>query len=201
MFPIMAGHAQAQLVLSPSEVVVTGTVTGSQSVNALTCLTYRLHWASTGGTVLGQDSGADGQGKVAFGVPGAIPGRYQVFATCQGLTGGEQQVGQASFSILAANATTVPTIPPTTGASTSTVRSTTSTTKKNPPAPSTTIGPGSIVPPGTSITTVPVTRPPAPASLDECEREARQAQAQLVYQPKRTMTVGVPSERRGVDCA
>lgn len=167
-----ARRAQASsLALDPASGQVGTSVTGSHPVEE-GCDTFRLRWGGDGGEVLGQAAaGAGGTARVHFEVPPATRGEHQVVATCQPEDAEETVVGAGTFVVVGSP---VPTVRPPT---TSTTRPTTTTS----------------LPDGTSPTTSPTSLPPPPAPEDfaECERRARQAQANLVYQPERTMTVGL----------
>lgn len=176
-----AGWAQAgSLALDPDRGAPGTEVTASQSVAAEQCATYRLRWDGESGQLLAVASGADGSVTVTFEVPDAEPGAHVVVATCQPGTGSETAVGQATFTVggpIPSSTTT------TVRRSTSSLTSTPTTTPTtSPTVPST--GPPPEPPP-------PPPPPPPPAEdFAECERRVRAAQANLVYQPERRMTVG-----------
>ncbi|HVF13884.1 MAG TPA: hypothetical protein VM942_04750 [Acidimicrobiales bacterium] len=179
--------ARADLMLTSGGGPVGSTVTGSQGVTASGCRTYRLRWDTRTGAILGTDSDGDGTGQVTFTVPVSPPGDHMVVATCAPMGSDvETVVGSAPFEVIVLAPTTtgpsststvgppttpgLPTVPPSTNPTGTTASSS---------SPSSTAAP-------------PVTAPATGAvlrELQECERNALQAQAHLVYQPERTMTV------------
>ena len=165
---LLAPPARAgELELSPSSGGVGASVTASHPVGER-CATFRVRWDGDDGEVLAATGAAGGgTATVSFEVPAAPTGNHQVVATCEDEDGEETVVGQGTFLVASPIATTT---------STSTSVPTLSTT-----------GPDATVP--TTATTSPPP-PPPPETFAECERRARAAQANAVYQPQRTMTVG-----------
>lgn len=158
------------LVLTPSSGGVGTAVTASHPVED-GCVTFRLRWDGEGGEVLGVTAVAGGGTATAsFEVPAASTGEHQVIATCQDGAGEETVVGQGTFLI------------------TSPVETTTSSSAV-PTTP--TSGPTATSAPVPPTDPPPPPPPPAPPeSFAECESRARAAQANVVYQPERSMTVG-----------
>ena len=155
------------LILNPASGDVGTTVTAVFPDVSTVCTSSTVLWD---GTPIGS-SGTGGPGEVTFVVPGSSsPGEHAVVdVTCDGHT------GTAEFSV--------------TGESTTTITSAETTTTA-PPQTTTTVSettvPGEVT---TTETTSPGVPPQAPQGIEECEREASKAEAQLVYEPQRRMVV------------
>jgi hypothetical protein len=201
--------ADAGLVLSPANGSVGDSVVGRQDVRD--CALFTLHWQDESGPVLGTDDGGDGVGSVTFRVPAGASGPHTVVATCRRLEspGGEGIVAEAAFDVTLAGptstvSTTLPqattrpqaTTPPTTRPPATTPPSTAGGVVGSAPAsPSssravtTTVGrPATTTAPSTTVK--PAAGGTAAQDIAECERQAREARSQLVYQPNQRMTVG-----------
>lgn len=213
-----AARAADRLVLTPPHGVAGDVVVGQQEVSG--CPIFRLHWGDDAGPVLGQDDGRDGIGAVTFRVPAGSTGAVSVVATCEdpgSAVPGERTVAGAVFAVTGATtttatvvATTVPgTSPPSTAggiAGTTTVASSPTTkasppttTKTSPPtttkaAPTTAAGPVPTAAPSPTPTTGQAAGAGPPADIAACERQAREARSQLVYQPSRRMTLADAAE-------
>lgn len=208
IFPTSAALGDEGLVLSPNQGFVGDGVKAEASVAK--CAVFVVRWK---GDVIGTDDGSDGRGTVYFRVPDS-PGTTQpVEASCKASAGGpERLVGQASFDVLEVSGSTTTTIvSPTSTVPGTTTRPGSPTTSRGPTPstrkPPTTVAststsrvPGTTRPP---TTTTPASRPttvgptpsttrPVPQDVSECERQARDAESRLVYQPNRQMTVGIP---------
>ena len=207
-FPASPALAEDRLVLSPNQGFVGDGVKAEETVAK--CPVFVVRWK---GDVIGTDDGSDGQGTVYFRVPDS-PGTTQpVVASCKASPGGsERVVGQASFDVLDVNTSTTTTttlgptstVPGTTtqprspttsrGPAPSTLTPPTSTVTSTSRAPSTTSRPTTTTPASRTTTVGPSTTStrPVPQDVTECERQARDAESRLVYQPNRQMTVGIP---------
>lgn len=199
-FPTSAALADDGLVLSPNQGSVGDGVNAEETVAR--CPVFVVRWK---GDVIGTDDGSDGQGTVYFRVPDSPGTTQRVVASCKASPGGsERVVGEASFNVLEVNASTTTTVGPTSTVPGTTTRPGSPTTSRGP-APSTTPPTSTSRTPATTgrpTTTAPASRTtvgpsptstrPIPQDVAECERQARDAESRLVYQPNRQMTVGIP---------
>ena len=209
--PTSAALADDGLVLSPNRGFVGDGVKAEETVSR--CAVFVVRWK---GDVIGTDDGSDGRGTVHFLVPDSPGSTQQVVASCRTSPGGsERVVGQASFDVLEVNATTTTTLFPTTTTATPSTTVPGSTTRPRSPTTSGGPTPSTRTPPTSTVTsrapattgrpttTAPASRPttvgpspsstrPVPQDVAECERQARDAESRLVYQPNRQMTVGIP---------
>jgi hypothetical protein len=204
----MPAGGQEGLQLDPATGPAGREVDAAQHALPDWCTVYELRWGGLFGASLGTDDASDGVATLTFRVPQAAPGTYQISGSCRQPSGGAIPVGQATFEVTPGSPTTTAvTVPGST--TTTTTRAPTTTTSTSQPAssvpPSTTTpstATSSTAPPmsttsvpdaTTTTTAPPVGHPPpapVPTTLEECEDQARQAAAQLVYEPERRMTVG-----------
>ena len=209
-FPASPALADDGLVLSPTQGFVGDGVKAEETVAK--CPVFVVRWK---GEVIGTDDGSDGRGTVYFRVPDS-PGTTQpVVASCKASAGGpERVVGQAMFEVLDMNASTSTTTSTTILSPTSTVPGTTTrpgspttslgrtpstrtprtTVTSTSGAPTTTNRPTTTTPAirTTTVGPSPTSTQPVPQDVTECERQAREAESRLVYQPNRQMTLGIP---------
>lgn len=197
----VAAHADDGLVLSPDHGMVGDGIQADEAVSK--CAVFVVRWK---GDVVATDDGRDGEGRVFFRVPDSPEGTRTVVAACQASPGGaERVVGRAEFTVLgdgpvttttAVGATT--TVVPTTTTRQPAAATTTAVTSKGSAATpaTTTSGPATTLVTtaraGTSTTTSlgPASSGAAPQDVADCEREARNADSRLVYQPNRRMMLG-----------
>ncbi|HEY7068962.1 MAG TPA: hypothetical protein VH479_02560 [Acidimicrobiales bacterium] len=152
------------LVVTPSSGGPGTTVTVSQDV-APVCGTFTVRFDLV---VMGEDDASDGHGEVTFQVPsGAGEGTHTIDARCRRGGGGG---GSAPFELEPPATSTTHEVPTT-----------------QDPGETTTTRTGITEP---TTTTTEGDAPPVPQNGEECEAQARQADAHLAYEPERSMVVG-----------
>jgi hypothetical protein len=161
---LTAGFGWSQpddLTVAPSSGRPGDAVTVSQGELPDGCGTFTVLFDSQ---FMGEDDASDGKGSVTFDVPEqGEEGVHSIKATCSD----HDTVGTGTFTIL-------PTVVPTsTLVPTTEDPSDTTTTESDGPTTTTTEGDA-----------------PIPQTGDECEEQARQADAHLAYEPERSMVVG-----------
>jgi hypothetical protein len=159
------------LILNPASGDVGTTVTAIFPDVSTVCTSSTVLWD---GTPIGS-SGTDGAGEVVFVIPGdSDPGGHAVNVTC------DQHTGRGTFFVDGGSTTTTVVASTVTTAPQETTTAVSGTT-----VPETSV-PGEVT---TTESTSPGVPPEAPQSVEECEREASKAEAQLVYEPQRRMVV------------